>query len=217
MTAPVEPTPGAPADDPTPNAAPSPAEPQRTEPVQPAEDISSLPDWAQKQIRDARAEAGKARTGAKQAAAEEATAELTARLARALGLAGDEPVDPDELTAQIEQAQSVAWRNGVELQVFRAAGALGANPDALLDSMAFIDSLDDLVDEDPRSPEFAAALQTKVQEALARSNSYKATGQAPAATSAPRPDPSQGARGASPAARPTSLFDAISQAVGPKS
>lgn len=222
MTAPVEPTPGAPAAEPTPATVQAPqagdrTEPQRTEPTTPAEDIDALPAWAQKALRDARADAAKSRTTAKQTAAEEARQELTTQIARALGLGEDEEVDPADLTAQIEQAQAVAWKSGVELQVHRVASRLGGNADALLDSLTFIDSLDDLVDVDPRSSEFSAQLEAKVQAAMEKNQNYRATGQAPAAPSAPRPDPSQGARGASPAARPTSLFDAISKAVGPKS
>lgn len=204
MTQPAEPTPGAPAAEPTrEDLGYTDAQVTRMEqeaatgPAPAAEDISSLPDWAQKQLRDARAEAAKSRTTAKQNAAAEARAELTAQLAKALGLAEDEPVDPAELTSQIEHAQSVAWRNGVELQVFRAAGSLGANPEALLDSMSFIDSLDDLVDEDPRSPEFTEALKEKVAAALERNPGYRAAQQA-TGPAGPRPDPSQGARGAGP-------------------
>lgn len=209
MTQPPEPTPGAPATEPTPQQ-PGPAPAQPAEPA--VEDISALPEWAQKQIRDARAEAAKSRTTAKQTAAEQARQETLAQVAKALGI-GEEgkPVDPAELTAQIEQAQTAAWRSAVELAVYRAAPQHGANPDALLDSLKFIDSLDDLVEVDPRSPEFAAALASKVQEAVAGNPSYKAAaGQAPAAQQNPRPDPTQGSRGAAPApTRTGSLTEAI--------
>jgi len=201
---PSDPTPGAPATEPTTTTPPAPA------PTQTAEDLTSLPDWAQKQIRDARAEAGKARTTAKQTAAEEARQETLAQVAKALGIGKEgEPVDPAELTAQIEEHRTAAWVSGVELQIHRAAGRLGADPEALLDSNAFRDMLDDLVDDDPRTPEFATALDTKVQEALAKNpTKYRANGQAPAATITPRPDPSQGSRGAAPQ-RATSLRQAI--------
>lgn len=204
MTQPADPTPGAPGVDPTPQPATAPAPAADT-----VEDIGTLPDWAQKQIRDARAEAAKARTTAKQNAADQARQELTQQLAKALGLAQDEPVDPATLTAQIEQAQNAAWRSAVELNVYRLAGQHGANPDALLDSLKFVDSLDDLVDMDPRSQEFATALATKVQEAVTANPNYKAAGQAPAAPTAPRPDPSQGSRGGTPTPRGRTLTDAI--------
>lgn len=203
MTTPIEPTPGAPAAVPTPPNIPD-------VPATPAEDVTALPEWAQKQLRDARAEAGKARTTAKATAADEARAELTAQLAKALGIGQEgQPVDPAELTAQIARAQADSWRSGVELQVHRMAGRLGANADALLDSLSFVDSLDDLVDADPRSAEFSTALEAKVQAALERNSSYKATGQAPAAPTGPRPDPSQGARGTTPGFAGKSMSEAI--------
>lgn len=213
MTAPVEPTLDAPADDPrpTPDRQPEPRparDPQATD----AEDFASLPDWAQKAIRDARNDAAKSRTTAKQTAAEEARQALTAQIARALGLGEEDTVDPDDLAEQIEQAQATAWRNGVELQVHRVATRLGGDAEALLDSNSFIDMLDDLVEVDPRSPEFATQLESKVLAAMEKSSKYRAaTGQAPPA--APRPDPSQGPKGPAAPARPTSLFDAISRHV----
>ena len=219
MTQPAEPTPGAPANAPTPN--PTPAQPPAqgnnapgAAPSPATEDVSTLPDWAQKQIRDLRAEAGKARTTAKQTAADEARTELAKQVAKALGIeTGDEPPDPAALTEQIEQAQAQAWRSGVELNVYRIAGKLGGNPDALLDSLSFIDSLDDLTELDPRSDDFATQLEAKVQAALERNPSYKANGSAPgapaSAPNAPRPDRSQGTRGEPPRQFTGSLTEAI--------
>lgn len=210
-TPPPAPPPPAP---PTPNPAP-PANPSGTGPAAPAEDLASLPDWAQKAIRDARADAGKARTTAKQTAADEARTQLASQIAKALGIkTGDEPPDPAQLTEQVEQAQAAAWRSGVELNVYRIAGSLGANAEALLDSLTFIESLDDLTEVDPRSAEFKTQLEAKVQAALERNPSYKANGQAPGTpngTAAPRPDPSQGGRGQQPQPQKFtgSLTDAI--------
>jgi hypothetical protein len=219
MTMPTEPTLDVSAVEPTPApapaSAPAPQEGAAAEPQKPAEDITALPEWAQKAIRDARAEAAKTRTTAKQTAAEEARTELTQQIARALGLAEDDKVDPAALTEQISQAQNDAWRAGVELNVYRLAGRLGADADKLLDSIAFVDSLDDLVDADPRSPDFTTQLEAKVQAALERNPLYRAASQAqaasttPPASNAPRPDPSQGARGPGAATRPTSIFDAV--------
>lgn len=182
MTEPVQPTPGAPVEPPAPTAVPA--------PTTPIEDLASLPDWAQKQIRDARAEAGKARTEAKANAAKEARQSLAAEVAKALGIAGDEPPDPAELTRQISIAQDQAWTAAVELQVWRLAGEHGGDPGSMLDSMAFIASLDDLADVDPRSKEFREQLEAKVQAAAAKYPARSGTGQA----STPRPDPSQGAK-----------------------
>jgi hypothetical protein len=206
VTQPAEPAPGAPANAPNPNPqpGPEPAPPAPVSPPAPAtEDVSALPEWAQRQIRDLRAEAGKSRTTAKQTAADEARTEMAAQIAKALGIqTGEQPPDPAALTKQIEQAQAQAWRSGVELQVHRFAGRLGGNADALLDSLSFIDSLDDLTEVDPRSADFATQLEAKVQAAMERNPAYRATGQAngqaPNPAGTPRPDPSQGARGAGP-------------------
>jgi hypothetical protein len=200
VTAPIEPAPGATATEPTAQSEPAPGAPAEpaAQPAQSAEDIASLPEWAQKQIRDLRGEATKARTAAKQTAAQEARQQTLAEVAKALGIGQEgKPVSAEDLAGQIEQAQSSAWVSAVELQVYRAAGSLGADAEALLDSNFFRDSLDDLVDEDPRSAEFAEALKTKVQAALeAKPDKYRPAGTA--APAGPRPDPSQGARGAGP-------------------
>jgi hypothetical protein len=225
VTQPAEPTPGAPATEPTPHDAPAapvpPSAPASTAPptVNPTDpvDVSALPANVQHLISDLRRQAAKIRTGDQQAAAEQARQDIAKQVAKALGIGGDdEPVDPAELTAEIEQAQAQAWRSGVELQVYRMAGQHGADPARLLDSLAFIDSLDDLVDVDPASPDFRQALATKVQEAVASNPLYKVSGPEPAPPTAPRPDPSQGPKGPAAPTRPTSLFDAIQRHIAPK-
>lgn len=172
-------------DDPAP-VDPAPVDPA-TDPKPPFDGDFNA-DRAAKLIENLRTDlaAMKAKQGT---AAEDARKEIAAQVAKALGQGGDDPADPAELVAQIEQAQADAWRSGVELSVHRVAGQLGANADALLDSMAFVDTLDDLVDLDPRSKEFREALNAKVTEALTRNPSYKTGG-----PSTPRPDPGQGGR-----------------------
>lgn len=207
MTQPAGPTPAAPANDPIPqNPGPAPANP--ADPT-PSEDVAALPEWAQKQIQSLRAEAAKARTTAKQTAADEARQELTQQIAQALGLQGDEPPNPTELAAQVQQAREAAWELGLRLEVHEMAGRLGANASALLDSVAFLNSLADLDDVDPDTPDFTAALEAKVQAALEKNPNYRATGQAPAAPAGPRPDPSQGSRGNAPTPTDRSLTGAI--------
>jgi hypothetical protein len=162
-------------------ADPQPA-PTPVEPAKPAatEDITSLPEWAQKQIRDARAEAAKSRTTAKQTAADEARQETLATIAKALGIRRGRQAGR---SGGADQARSSRRRprRGAPPWSFRYTGTRPQHADALLDSLKFIDSLDELVEMDPRSPDFATALEAKVQEAVAS----KANGQAPVAT-APR-------------------------------
>lgn len=120
--------------------------------------IESLPEWAQKLIRDTRSEAASARTSAKETAAKEARDALLAEIGKALGKE-DKP-DPEKLKADLESSSAKHRGALVELAVVRAAGKAGADVDALLDSRAFVARLDKL---DPSADDFA----TKVTEEIA--------------------------------------------------
>lgn len=144
--------------------------------------VDSLPDPVAKVIRDAREEAGKSRTVAKQNAAEEARRELLASISKAVGLdAGDKPPTPEELTQQLTQSQTertVAQEDAaaarIELHVYKTAARLGADADALLDSRAFCDTIDAL---DPADPEaFNASVQQAIEAALHRNPSLRSRG-----------------------------------------
>ncbi|MBD2760067.1 hypothetical protein IEE94_11165 [Yimella sp. cx-573] len=106
--------------------------------------VEDLPDWAQKMIRDARGEAAKDRTNAKQAAADEARTEYAQAIGKALGLITDdtaEQVDPAKLTADLTAAQQQQRDAAVELAIYKAATATGADPAKLTDSRAFMASI----------------------------------------------------------------------------
>jgi len=204
MTQPaVEPTPGATAPAPAPQStpAPQPAPPSGPDPNEPV-DVAGLPANVQNLIKTLRDEAAKSRTDAKATAAA-ARNDIVTQVAKALGLQGDQAT-PEQLAAQLEAARDGQWATAVENQVLRLAPSADV-AEKLLDSRKFIDSLDDLVDLDPWSDEFRTQLQAKVQEAAAKYT----TAPAPGAPNGPRPDPSQGPRGAAPAARPTSLTQAL--------
>jgi hypothetical protein len=62
-------------------------------------------------------------------------------IAKALGLKEDTPPDPEALTAQVEAEQSRAREAALQLAVYRNAAANDANPDALLDSASFLQSI----------------------------------------------------------------------------
>lgn len=173
---------------PTPAAAPAPPAADGAPAGQPAgsgdtggQDITSLPDWAQKVITEARAEAGKARTVAKQNAADAARQELAQDIGKALGLVeGDKAPTPEELTAQLREsqgqitsAQEQAAAAAIELHVYKTAARLGADADALLDSRAFCDSIDAL-DPDQQPEQFNAAVQQAIEAALHRNPSLRA-------------------------------------------
>jgi hypothetical protein len=127
------------------------AEPAKEDP----KDVDSLPSWAQKLIKDARADAGKARISAKQQAAEEARAQLLADISKTLGLDTNGEPTIDDLRAQLEELQS----EKAELQaaqtehsyrdaVRTAASAANADAEALLDSAGFRDAVQEELDEE---------------------------------------------------------------------
>lgn len=160
------------------------------------------PDRAARALASAREAEKAAKTQAQeaQAAAKEKEAQLTAVL-KALGKnadGSDAPPDPEAIATEarqrVERAEALAFQKSVKFDVHQAATELGADPARLLDSMTFIDSLDDLAEAgtDPGSPEFTAAIKSKVAEALERNPAYKATTAGP---TGPRPDPSQGRGG----------------------
>lgn len=120
----------------------------------------------QKELKQANADAGKARTNAKKAAADEARTEIVQELGKALGLVKDNkdtPPDPAALTAQIEKATAAHRETAVELAVYRGASKYGADPDALTDSRAFLNSIKGL---DPSDEGFAKAVQAAIKKAV---------------------------------------------------
>lgn len=222
------PAPGAPSDAGTggqapqgtqPPALPAPQQPAGQAPAQQPQQgtdpqaIDSLPDWAQKQIRDLRAENATHRTG-KQTATQQAQAaqeKLTAVL-KAAGLNPDgteAAPDPAALAQQLEERTATAWVNAVELAVFRTASAAGANADALLDSRTFIDSLDALSDVDPASAEFKTKLDAHVRQYVKDHPQYTTQPAGPARSGGDHPG-----GGGAPTNRPKSLAAAIKARLG---
>jgi hypothetical protein len=142
--------------------------------------VDSLPPDVAKVIREAREEAGKSRTIAKQNAAEEARKELLATISKAVGLGSDDaPPSPEELTRQLQEshharttAEEQAAAAAIELHIYKTAQRLGANADALLDSRAFCDQIDSLDPSDPKA--FNAAVERTINEALGRNPNLRA-------------------------------------------
>lgn len=173
-------------------------------PAAPAESgkVEDLPEWAQKIIKDTRAEAAGHRT--KATAAETKQTETLAAIAKALGLGpADETPDPAKLTEQLGAAQTAQRTALVELAVFKAAAAHSADPAALLDSRAFLASVTDL---DPSGSDFNAAVDAAIKAAVDGNPKLKAAAQAAGASTIPH----AGGSGEKPAA-PTTLEAAVAQ------
>ena len=164
---------------PGPAAEAAPAAPTAQGAAAPAETgkVEDLPEWAQKIIRESRDEAGKARTTAKANAAAEARDALAKEIGKALGLVkDDETPDPAKLTEQLTATQAQARQAAVELAVYKAAGKHSGDPVAILDSRAFLASVQAL---DPNGSDFNTAVDAAIKAAVDGNPKLKAT--APAA------------------------------------
>lgn len=126
------------------------------------QDESQLPDWARRSLQEARDQAYKARTN-KSTAAQEARDEILGQLSKALGLTKDEPLDPAKLAEDLKDRDGKLRDTTVQLAVLRAAPKAGGDPDALLDSRSFLDSLHSL---DPASEGFAGQVQAAIEKAV---------------------------------------------------
>jgi ribosomal protein L10 len=158
---------------------PKPKPPAKKANEDPAAELERL----RKELKQANADAAKARTTAKKNAAEEAKAELVQQMGKALGLVKDdkdEAPDPAKLTAEIERAQKAHRETAIELAVFRGAGKHGADAAALTDSRSFLKSIADL---DPNDEGFDKAVNAAIKAAVADNPKLRAQSQAPARTS----------------------------------
>jgi hypothetical protein len=193
--------------------------------------VDQLPSWAQKLIKDTRAEAADWRSKLKDAqkAADEATgqgpspeevtaqaqAEFAQKIGKALGLIADEekPLDPQQVietltaerdtTAQERDKERERHRRAlIELAVHRASQKVGADPDALLDSRSFLKAVRDM---DPDADEFSTALTETIQTAVEDNPKFKA------ATQAGPPARSGGEFTGGPGGRPASSEPSIDE------
>lgn len=179
------------------------------------DDLTATVKRLEKDLADARKEAGKERTAAKQQAAEAAVADLTAKLGKALGLVKDDgPPDPKALAEAISQKdaaltdrEAALRAKDVELAVWSRADKAGARASALLDSRAFLRDIGDL---DPSDKGFTAALDAAIKSAVKDNPAFGAA-QVAAASGG---DLSGGTGEGSARQRPTSLSAAVRGSFG---
>lgn len=191
---------------PTPTPPPTPPAGEQTPPAPSNEKggqpIDSMED-ALKVIADLRAENAKARTAAKEAAAEQARTELIQKLTATLGLTTDDEEDtpsPEEaasrLAAEVEQERTAARTAALELAVYRAATAAGANADRLLDSRSFTATISGL---DPADTQAIADAVANAVDSMPELRQVQATG----------PTRTDHAPGGQDSANPLNVSDAV--------
>lgn len=116
-------------------------------------------------------------------AAQAATSQrdLLNKVAEALGLSTGEAkqLDPAAVEAKLAAAQAATIAQHRENAVLRAAGRLGADGDALLDSRAFLSSIADL------DPTDTAGINAAIAEAVKANPRYATTATTPATPPAP--------------------------------
>ncbi|GGR71118.1 MULTISPECIES: hypothetical protein [Streptomyces] len=147
------------------------------------DDLAATVKRLEKELADARRDAGKARTDAKKQAADDAVKALTQQLGKALGFVKDDtPPDPAKLAEAIaqkdtalSQKESVIRAKDVELAVWARADKLQAKAGALLDSRSFISAISSL---DPSDKGFQAALDQAIKDAVKNNPAFAATASA---------------------------------------
>lgn len=194
----------------TPEPAPAtgqdtdPAEPQQPAEApkddQPTDDAAATIARLERDLKEARAEAGKSRVNAKAKAAEDAKAELAQQIGKALGLVkdGDDAPDPAELPKQLAAEREGHRKALLKVAVYETAPDAGADAKALLDSVTFIESMENVDVHD------AKAVAKAIKETLEKNPRYKANGQAPAPRGGAEPTGRPGRT-----AQPANLTEAI--------
>jgi len=153
-------------------------------------EIPQALEKAVKELSDARKEAASYRTGRNELRTEFDA--LKTGLAKALGLNGDEPPDPERLQTTLAERDADLRTKTVELAAHRAAGRHDADADALLDSRSFLDEAAKL---DPTADDFSSQLDAAILASLEANPKLKATpgggrgpGQGPRNTGPQKPD-----------------------------
>ncbi|MFS4105120.1 hypothetical protein [Streptomyces sp. PD-S100-1] len=143
---------------------------------------AAAPSRRDKELEKARDQAAKARVSAKEAG-DKAKKELVQEIGKALGLINDEKdeaPDPAKLQSEIERRTAAHRETAIELAVYRGASKYGADPDALTDSRAFLNSIKGL---DPEDEGFPKAVAAAIKKAVEDNPKLKAAPAAPDRTS----------------------------------
>lgn len=139
-----------------------------------AKDPWDDPAAARAEIEKLRKENASTRVNAKQTAAEEAKNQYAQEIGKLLGLVKDDaPATPENLTQQLTDAQTTAAQTAREFAIYKAANAAKADPQALLDSVTFRNTVAAI------DPTDTTALAAAISEATTSNPRFKVTQAAP--------------------------------------
>ncbi|GAA2037385.1 hypothetical protein GCM10009740_31490 [Terrabacter terrae] len=155
--------------------------------------VDSLPAGAQKIITDLRKADGDERVAKKT---------LDAIMAAINPDKAGEKADPVQLAEQLTTAQQAQRQTAVELAVYKTASKHSGDPDALLDSRAFLAKVADL---DPAADDFPSKVDEAIKSAVTDNPKLKAARVAGASGADRAGGSGEGT------AKPTTLEDAIAQ------
>lgn len=124
------------------------------------QNLETLPDWAQGEIKRLRTESQSKRETAMQA--EQRLEALQSQIAQTLGL--KEAPTVDGLQEQLEKAQKQAQQQAREFEVFKTAQRHGVDPEVLLDSKRFSQRLEAGEDLDTIVSEYKPKEEPKKEE-----------------------------------------------------
>ncbi|MET0492911.1 MAG: hypothetical protein ABW000_07235 [Actinoplanes sp.] len=131
-----------------------------------AQTVEQLPGWAQRVISDLRRENAAKRTGGQAGGNDQGqqSGQSSGQQPQGTNQAGKSDED-------IQAAQATARDSVAQLSAFRAASRNGADPDALLDSLAFVEKLKTL---DPAAEDFTTKLSAAIKKAVEDNPKLKA-------------------------------------------
>ncbi|MCX4672400.1 hypothetical protein OG453_38070 [Streptomyces sp. NBC_01381] len=182
---PQTPAPATPSTSSTPQQPQAPAVPQPPQPGEP-QDLASLPDWAQKLIKDRRAEAADYRTRAQQAAPQPPTPQAPAA-PPVEAAEGDVTRLPKWAQQALADSSTAARRAAVQSAVVQAAPTAGADIARLLDSASFTAAVAQI------DPADTTAVADAIKNAVTAQPWLAAVPQTPAKSGADFSDPGPGA------------------------
>ncbi|MGI5515303.1 hypothetical protein [Streptomyces sp. CA-106131] len=132
------------------------------------------PDKAARLIDNLRSDLDAEKT--KRTSMESQFSEFMGKFGQLFGGGEQKQLTPEQIAQKAEESDRKARESAIHLTVFRTASKHGGDPDALLDSAAFVSAVNKL---DPASDTFAASVENAVKQAVEKNPRLKAADTTP--------------------------------------